>query len=50
MNLGIEGSTLAKSNFSFVVLNLAIVKPAVPDSTIFCPAGKTVDVLPVSPV
>ena len=35
MNLGIEGSTLAKSNFSFAVLNLAIVKPSVPDSTIF---------------
>ena len=33
--LAIDGSTLAKSNFSFAVLNFAIVKPSVPDSVIF---------------
>ena len=33
--LGIDGSTLAKSNFSFAVLNFAIVRPSVPLSTIF---------------
>ena len=50
INLAIDGSTLAKSNFSFAVLNFAIVKPSEPDSTIFCAAGNEVDVLPVSPV
>ena len=38
--LAIDGSTLAKSNFSFAVLNFAIVKPSVPDSAIFEAEGK----------
>ncbi len=50
INLAIDGSTLAKSNFSFAVLNFAIVKPSVPLSVIFCAEGNTVEVDPVSPV
>ena len=49
MYLGIEGSTLPKSRICFADNNLATDSQVLP-CTIFCAAGRTVDVLPVSPV
>ena len=50
MYLGILGSTEEASKISFADLSFAIVKPSVPPSVIFWLEGRTVDILPVSPV